>query len=269
MTRSRPSVLLLSSLLALAADVAVADPETTFNLYLNGGRYWIDSSRLDGTPFEQFDLELSDTTGGGGGFGYSITDRWAMEGAIDYFSADIKDIDEKVDVYNYHVDLFYHFLGSFCGAPCVWQPYVAVGVGEVRIEYNGSFGPDDPEEFESDWHRRQTMVNAGFGLKYQLGPRWQTRADIRAFQGVEEGGIDGFLSVAIGYQWAEYPLVVRDTDADGYVDGVDRCPQTPPGLAVGPDGCPLDGDYDGVPDYLDRCPRTQGGVAVTEEGCPE
>ncbi|GAA5525873.1 hypothetical protein Maes01_02446 [Microbulbifer aestuariivivens] len=302
MTRSRSPVhLLLAVLLMLAADVALADRATTLNLYLNGGRYWFDSSRLDGTPLQGFELELSDASGGGIGLGYSITDRWAMDAAIDYFSVGIKGIDKKVDVYNYHIDLFYHFLGSFCGAPCVWQPYMAFGVGEIRTEYKGPFNgplsvsegvagsgadldlvngfsnaaaagsllPEDLDGLRWDWHRRQTMVNAGFGVKYQLGPRWQARADIRAFQGVEEGGVDGFLSVGIGYQWAEYPLVVRDTDADGYMDGVDRCPQTPPGIPVGSDGCPMDGDYDGVPNYLDRCPRTMAGVAVSEEGCPK
>ena len=257
----RPLAGLLLLVLFAGAAPASADPETTLNLYLNGGRYWFDSGRLDGTPFQGF--EPSDTTGGGGGLGYSITDRWAMEGAIDYFSVDIKGIDEKVDVYNYHLDLFYHFLGSFCGAPCRWQPYVAFGVGEIRVDFDGTF------EDETDWHDRQTMVNMGLGVKYQLGPRWQTRADIRAFQGVEEGGLDGFLSVGIGYQWTEFPTYWRDFDADGVIDNLDHCPQTPPGVAIGADGCPVDSDRDGVPDYLDRCPTTPIGVAVGESGCPD
>lgn len=261
MTKSRqtlPPIFGLLFLTVFPALPALADEETTANLYLNGGQYWFDSGRLDGTPLDGF--ELHDSTGGGVGYGYSITDRWAMEGVVDYFSVDVKDIDEKVEVYNYHLDLFYHFLGRFCGNEC-WQPYVAFGAGEVRVDFDHDFDPD------LDWHDRQTMVNLGLGVKYQLGPRWQTRADLRAFQGVERGGLDGFLSVSIGYQWYEYTRVVRDYDGDGVVEGMDRCPQTPPGVQVLGDGCPTDSDDDGVPDYVDSCPGTPRGIAVDENGC--
>ncbi|WP_250461723.1 outer membrane beta-barrel protein [Microbulbifer litoralis] len=254
-----------------SAPPVLADEETTANLYLNGGQYWFDSDRLDGTPLEGF--KLRDTTGGGIGYGYSMTDRWAMEGVVDYFSVSVKGIDEKVDVYNYHLDLFYHFLGRFCGNEC-WQPYVAFGVGEVRVDYRGDddhyYGDDygdNYDDYDYDWHDRQTMVNLGLGIKYQLGPRWQARGDLRAFQGIERGGLDGFLSVAIGYQWYEYTRVVRDYDGDGVFEGMDRCPQTPPGIQVLGDGCPTDVDYDGVPDYIDVCPGTPRGIAVDENGC--
>ncbi|MCX2783798.1 outer membrane beta-barrel protein [Microbulbifer thermotolerans] len=250
------SVLLLS---CLCSAGAWADLAGTATLYLNGGKYWFDGDRLDGTPFKG--LELENTTGGGVGYGFMITDRWAMEGVVDYFSVSVKDIDEKVDVYNYHLDLFYQFGGQFCGNFC-WQPYVAFGAGEIRVDF------DDSADNTYDWHDRQTMVNLGLGVKYRLGPRWQARADARAFQGVEEGGLDGFVSLAIGYQWSEYPLGWRDTDADGVFDEMDQCPQTPPGTPVGGDGCPVDSDRDGVPNYLDQCPTTPFGTAVDESGCP-
>lgn len=71
-------------------------------------------------------------------------------------------------------------------------------------------------------------------------------------------------------------VVVRDTviqqvldrDGDGVVDSLDKCPNTPEGIQVGSDGCPLDFDGDGVPDYQDRCPNTKPGVAVDSVGCP-
>lgn len=46
------------------------------------------------------------------------------------------------------------------------------------------------------------------------------------------------------------------------------CPDTPPGIAVDPDGCPLYSDGDAVPDYQDKCPGTAPGVAVDAQGCP-
>jgi OmpA-OmpF porin, OOP family len=46
------------------------------------------------------------------------------------------------------------------------------------------------------------------------------------------------------------------------------CPDTPPDIAVDPDGCPLYSDADAVPDYRDKCPGTAPGVAVDAQGCP-
>ncbi|MGH8539331.1 MAG: OmpA family protein [Stenotrophobium sp.] len=46
-----------------------------------------------------------------------------------------------------------------------------------------------------------------------------------------------------------------------------KCPNTPAGIPVGADGCPLDSDGDGVPDYLDECPHTPKGAKVLPNGC--
>ena len=59
-----------------------------------------------------------------------------------------------------------------------------------------------------------------------------------------------------------------DDDADGVPNHLDRCPDTPKGVKVDKDGCPLDTDGDGVPDYLDKCPGTPKGVEVDAKGCP-
>jgi len=59
-----------------------------------------------------------------------------------------------------------------------------------------------------------------------------------------------------------------DSDQDGVLDDVDKCPNTPLGVVVDKDGCPVDSDKDGVPDYLDKCPDTPVGVVVDKDGCP-
>ncbi|WP_311136615.1 OmpA family protein [Hymenobacter cellulosilyticus] len=59
----------------------------------------------------------------------------------------------------------------------------------------------------------------------------------------------------------------KDTDGDGVPDRKDKCPDTPTGVAVDENGCPLDGDGDGVPDYQDKCPTEKG--LTTLEGCPD
>ena len=60
----------------------------------------------------------------------------------------------------------------------------------------------------------------------------------------------------------------KDTDGDGVFDTKDKCPDTPHGLAVDQDGCPLDSDQDGVYDYIDECPNTPLNVHVDDKGCP-
>jgi OOP family OmpA-OmpF porin len=59
-----------------------------------------------------------------------------------------------------------------------------------------------------------------------------------------------------------------DTDRDGVIDSLDRCPNTPQGVKVDAKGCPLDADADGVIDSLDTCPNTPRGVKVDAKGCP-
>ena len=60
----------------------------------------------------------------------------------------------------------------------------------------------------------------------------------------------------------------KDSDGDGVLDRKDKCPNTPKGVQVYSDGCPLDLDQDGVPDYLDKCPNTPPGSPVDANGCP-
>ncbi len=60
----------------------------------------------------------------------------------------------------------------------------------------------------------------------------------------------------------------KDSDGDGVLDDVDKCPNTPKGAKVDRFGCPVDTDGDGVYDYLDQCPNTPKGVKVNRQGCP-
>lgn len=65
----------------------------------------------------------------------------------------------------------------------------------------------------------------------------------------------------------EEPIPFIDSDGDGVPDHLDKCPDTPKGVAVDEHGCPIDSDGDGVPDYLDKCPDIPG--PAWNDGCPE
>ena len=60
----------------------------------------------------------------------------------------------------------------------------------------------------------------------------------------------------------------NDDDNDGVSEPGDQCPNTPIGVSVDAQGCPLDSDGDGVADYLDNCSNTPSGVIVDSSGCP-
>lgn len=58
-----------------------------------------------------------------------------------------------------------------------------------------------------------------------------------------------------------------DSDGDGIVDSLDRCPHTKSGVKVDSLGCPIDTDKDGVADFMDKCPNTPENASVNAEGC--
>ena len=75
-----------------------------------------------------------------------------------------------------------------------------------------------------------------------------------------------------GQQMADYVSKIflgepLDSDGDGVVDAMDKCPGTPAGTTVDATGCPVDSDGDGVPDAMDKCPGTPAGTAVDASGC--
>jgi len=59
-----------------------------------------------------------------------------------------------------------------------------------------------------------------------------------------------------------------DTDGDGVIDALDRCPGTEAGIGIDAYGCPPDEDLDGVFDFLDQCRATPHGIQVDLRGCP-
>ena len=61
-------------------------------------------------------------------------------------------------------------------------------------------------------------------------------------------------------------LEAEDEDRDLVRDMDDYCPQTPSGVKVDENGCPLDDDKDGIPNYLDQQNNTPEGAIVDENG---
>jgi OOP family OmpA-OmpF porin len=156
-------------------------------------------------------------------------------------------------------------------------PYISAGVGAVRISGDTDENGSDP------------LFNYGAGIKYFLTENLAVRGDIRhiitddpkynviytvgltlLFGGEKKAAPAPAPEPVAPQPKAPEPVAPQrlDSDGDGVYDDMDKCPDTPKGVAVDSTGCPLDSDGDGVPDYLDKCPDTPKGVAVDSTGCP-
>ncbi len=198
------------------------------------------------------------------GLGYNFSENWAVEGLFNFIS-DGEMMSTKggltdVDGLLYRLEALYHFMPE-----SRLVPYFAIGGGNIVL---------DPAEGPRD---DTFLAGYGAGLKYFMTEDVALRLDARHLIGLDEG-IDesnktdnNFLYTAgVTFQFGgkEAPAAPRDSDGDGVTDDLDRCPDTPRGVAVDGSGCPLDSDRDGVYDYLDKCPETPRGATVDANGCP-
>jgi outer membrane protein OmpA-like peptidoglycan-associated protein len=122
------------------------------------------------------------------------------------------------------------------------------------------------------WDNQETKLNfdAGLGVKFYFNPSTALYFDAGYIHSikVQRPGRevnDKFLKGTVGLEF-DFGKT-KDSDMDGVSDKKDKCPNTPAGVAVDEDGCPLDSDGDGVPDYLDDCPTVPGLTSL--KGCPD
>ena len=183
-----------------------------------------------------------------------------MEVAADYVSTELEQGGGNVRALGYRLDALYHFMPDNR-----LVPFIAAGVGGTTLRY--------PEGMKNE---TDSLFNYGGGIKYFFTDALALRADIRQLLVFDGGRSDFEYTIGLtflfgGKMAAATPPpepAVFDSDGDGVPDNLDKCPDTPKGVKVDKDGCPLDSDGDGVPDYLDKCPDTPKGVKVDKDGCP-
>jgi outer membrane protein OmpA-like peptidoglycan-associated protein len=117
----------------------------------------------------------------------------------------------------------------------------------------------------------QGLLTAGLGvevkltdllsLRYQADLGWTTsdRVDGWVVSDKNDWQLQHTLGLSFNFG------AKKDADGDGVKDKKDQCPDTPAGVAVDENGCPVDTDGDGVADYVDGCPNEAGTV----NGCPD
>jgi OOP family OmpA-OmpF porin len=188
--------------------------------------------------------------------GYNINRIWGIEGVFDFVDTDTKNISRgstDVDASIFRLDGLYHF-----NPESDVVPYLGAGLGVIDIDNN-------PGGSETNG-----LFNWGGGIKVFITERVLARGDIRHIIDFDSANNNLIYTVGLGYLFGgkveKKPEM--DSDGDGVYDNMDKCPDTPRGVSVNSEGCPLDTDGDGVYDYKDKCPGTPAGVSVDGDGCP-
>ncbi len=164
--------------------------------------------------------------------------------------------------------------GWFLKEEATVAPFFIGGVGLTRIKQISTREKIYGEKTHSNF-----ALYYGAGINFRLSERlnivfeagiYNPMTDV--YDGIDEETVtyenvsednDKFLQYSLG---VSYNLgKKKDADEDGIADRKDKCPNTPAGVAVDEDGCPIDTDGDGIPDYQDQCPNVPGTVL----GCPD
>ncbi|RPI77686.1 MAG: outer membrane beta-barrel domain-containing protein, partial [Desulfobacteraceae bacterium] len=190
--------------------------------------------------------------------GYDINQRWGIEGIFDYLKTDYNRgaVQTDANYYGYRMEALYYFMPEK-----KLVPFLAVGLGGRSLHY------DQNVSNESDF-----LVDYGAGFKYFFSERTALRGDVRHLFVTDDSHNNFEYGLGLSFYFGgpkQAPVKpVLDSDHDGVTDDFDKCPNTPTGVEVDMNGCPLDTDKDEVPDYLDKCPGTPLGVKVDQDGCP-
>ena len=152
-------------------------------------------------------------------------------------------------------------------------PFLEFGLGGTYIK-SRQYVADHSEAGIAD----ETHLNAlaGIGLSFRLteGVNFEIASKIympmmNGWDGRYQINNDIWSNAIYTQESIGFTVALKrslDSDHDGVPDNRDLCPNTPTGVQVDANGCPLDYDGDGIPDYIDRCPRVPG--LAMYQGCP-
>lgn len=170
----------------------------------------------------------------------------------------------NLDMFNTSLNLRYKFVDE----SKKFRPYVYAGPGYL-----------------SDNSESGLNFDLGIGGKYYVSPATALYLEAGYINGIEttkanKNVRENFLKATVGVEF-DFGKT-KDSDMDGVSDKKDKCPNTPAGVAVDANGCPIDTDGDGVADYIDECPTVAGlsslkgcpdadkdGIADKDDACPE
>jgi len=208
--------------------------------------------------------------------GVTFTDMLGVEGEFGVIPSESRTL--VFDIWNvtYRAHLIAQFRASDPAVKTV--PFVVFGGGATAVVDSKN---EDVIEKDTD-----AALYVGVGAKYRVDNGWGLRADARLLFPPSSTGngptvdFEALLSIykEFGRKEAEkvveQPKVAGDTDGDGLMDDVDKCPNEPEDKDgfQDDDGCPDgDNDGDGIADATDKCamePEDKDGFQ-DDDGCPD
>lgn len=257
----------------LAPMAAVSQAEITFTPFAT-------YQSFDAQTFEQISgraiaPDVEDKEGFGLSLGFRFTPAIGVEAHFARTETELEANSGDVRADRLSLDGYYTF-----NAASKFSPYLLLGVGEGRLK------PDNSNTITD------TIVNGGLGAFYRFTDKVALRMEAREVYNSDEDLNDAVAMLGLEFspgnkaeEAAAEPqpepeqapveevaavaavVAIVDADNDGVADVADKCADTPAGVQVDADGCPLDGDKDGVADINDKCPTTAEGVVVDETGC--
>jgi OOP family OmpA-OmpF porin len=207
----------------------------------------------------------------GPGVKYFLTDAWALRGDVRHL---ISNQDRTLNNLEYTVGLGYFFGGAKpAPAPVVAPPPVpAAPTSNLTVTPGKIYAGESATLNWNSLNATDCDIQPAVGKVPPQGSRTVSPSTTTAYA-LSCTGPGGSTSSSASLDVSPKPAptvapVVADADGDGVPDSLDKCPNTPRGVTVDQDGCPIDSDKDGVYDYLDKCPDTPLGVKVDGNGCP-
>lgn len=221
-------VKLLSAVMATLISAGAFADNHKFEVQVGAGRDFFEEPKHDSAVVNL-------------GLGYVVNKNWTIEAvasSYDTWNTNTNNAVGDIDGKQYRLDALYNI-----DTTSLWRPYVAFGVGDQKQEFNNGSKAV-----------RDTLINAGVGLKHSLGGNWEFRSDIRAFNSLDNDYTDVAVNAGVSYLFGAEPVKAApvvaapapapvkeiDSDGDGVFDSKDKCPDTPKQYKVDAVGCPME-----------------------------
>ncbi|MDO5506124.1 MAG: OmpA family protein [Pseudoxanthomonas suwonensis] len=225
-----------------------------------------------GYNFQDGDRRTNNAPFGAIGLGKFVSPNWSIDGELNYqnpnFDGSIARANRDLNWHQYGIsfDARRHFIVDGRG----WNPYLLMGLGYQRSEeeYDNFPNPDSPQHDK----RGNVAAKLGAGIQSSFANRVAVRAEVAMRADFD----DNSYAAGGGADWEGYPHNQEEsyfTDllaSVGVVIPLGPAPMAPvaPAPVAPPDCSQLDSDGDGVNDCDDRCPNTPAGTVVGPDGCP-
>ncbi len=143
-------------------------------------------------------------------------------------------------------------------------PYISGGLSNIWFSPKKENGERAMFNALDKYKRNALVYDFDIGIKYQI----INNLSVKLEGGFHFPNTDNLDDIATGKDKDFYATGIigisysffgkKDSDGDGILDDVDKCPDQPEDFDgfQDDDGCPdLDNDGDGIPDIMDRCPE--------------